>query len=221
MFWEIMIFNFAVITILILSLGNKYFQYNSQPNLEVNKEKVIEEKLSRSTWEPSIEDPLFSEFFFDLDSDGKNEKIVVYSTLGKEIGDEHTDIYLNNGKKPILNLGGYFDGIEIHSINHQGKQILEIRTAAGHSIETNFYTYKNGRLKIVPVSTAKPPSFYGIVSRNVPELRDSDNDGVLELFAYYRHFPPEKQRTVELYKFDDHQFVKIREYEEDMPELYL
>ena len=69
----------------------------------------------------------------------------------------------------------------------------------------------------MPVSTAKPPSFYGIVSRNVPELKDSDGDGALELFAYYRHFPPDFKRTVEVYQLSGEVLQKIEEYEELNP----
>lgn len=169
---------------------------------------------------PNLQEPLFLERFFDLDNDEKFEKITVTSTLGKETGDENTKVYINNSEKPALTLHGYFDGIEVHKMNLQYLQILEVRTAGGHSIDTTFYTYKKGNLNLVPVSTSKPPSFYGIVSRNRPKVKDIDNDGTLELFAYYRHFPPEKQRTTEVYKFNGQGFIKTQEYEEILDNMY-
>lgn len=194
---------------------------NSQVNVESTKERIGKAKTEEYTWKPDIQDPFFLEKFYDLDQDGKREKITVHSTLGKEIGDENTKMYINNNEKPALDLGGYFDGIRIHKMDPQNRQVLEVRTASGHSINTTFYTYKKGGLSIVPVSTAKPPSFYGIVSRNIPELKDSDDDGVLKLFAYSRHFPPEKRRTVEVYTFNGQGFIKTQKYEEDMPDTYL
>lgn len=167
-----------------------------------------------------LKDPLILERFFDLDNDEESEKITVSSTLGKEIGDENTKIYINNSGESALVLHGYFDGIEVHKMNPLDLQVLEIRTVGGHSIDTTFYTYKKGRLNLVPVSTSEPPSFYGIVSRNRPEVKDINDDGTLELFAYYRHFPPEKQRTVEVYTFDGQGFIKTQEYEESLDNMY-
>ncbi|MEK7111037.1 MAG: hypothetical protein AAB856_00425 [Patescibacteria group bacterium] len=220
-----MIFN-VIITLFFLILlfppptisVNNVNDWNTEKNIH---EEEIRDASAESASESKIEDPLFLEKFLDLDQDGKIEKITVFSTLGKEIGDENTKIYIDNNERPALDLGGYFDGIQVYKIDPQGRQVLEVRTAGGHSIETTFYTYKKGSLKIVPVSTAKPPSFYGIVSRNVPELKDSDGDGALELFAYYRHFPPDFKRTVEVYQLSGEVFQKIEEYEEPTPEIYL
>jgi len=59
--------------------------------------------------------------------------------LGKEIGDENTKIYLNDSEKSVLNLGGYFDGIQVHRIDPQGHRVLEVRMLGSHSIDTIFY----------------------------------------------------------------------------------
>lgn len=208
-----MIFNIILISILVIFsfLGSLRNIKNKSSNGAV---KTVIEKLK-------VQDSLFLEKKFDLDQNGETEKISIISTLGEGVGNENTKIYLNNSPEPFLNLNGYFDKIQTHIMNAQGIQILELRTIAGHSLETTFYIYKKGRLIIVPVSTAKPPYFYGIVSRNAPELKDLDGDGVLELLAYYRHFPPEKERTVEVYKFSGHDFTKTQKYEESMSELYL
>jgi len=195
--------SFIILTILItLSFSGNTFQ-----------KELGEITTKEPVWESKVLNPLNKDEFFDLNQDGKLEKITIYSALGKEIGDENTKIYINDNKESVLNLGGYFDGIQVHKINPQGQQVLEVRTIGGHSIDTTFYTYKNNNLSIVLVSTAKPPSFYGIVSRNKPELKDIDNDGTLELLAYY-NFLYDPTRKVEVYKFDGKNFDKIREYEE-------
>jgi len=223
-----MTFSFIVATILVtLSLFNRILHSSvgevNLTNTETSQEvtqlgEITPEKPAEKS---EVLSTLNQDEFFDLNQDGKPEKITIYSSLGKEIGDEYTDIFINDTNQPSLHLSGYFDGMQVHKIDHQGHQILEVRTVSGHSIETTFYTYGDNYLNIVPVSTAKPPSFYGIVSRNRPEFKDNNNDGTLELFAYYRHFPPKKQRTIEVYIFDGQGFIKTEEYEEILPTLYL
>ena len=182
---------------------------------DIIQERTINQPI-QSSLGSTIQDPLSLEKSFDLDRDGVVEKIAVFSTLGKEIGDEITTITINNDKQPTLKLSGYFDDMQVHTINPQGQKILELSTIEGHSINTTFYNYVGGRLSVVPVSTAKPPSFYGIVSRNAPEMKDVNGDGVLELLAYY-YFVADTKRTVEVYTFKHNMFQKDREYEEPVP----
>lgn len=215
-----MIFNLIATVILIAFLfsGITTHDDNHLSSAELIYEQNLDSRDTLST--PSAKNNPNLERFFDIDGDRKFEKFTVFSTWKKEIGDEITKIYINDNETPNLILQGYFDGIDIHAMNPQGFQVLEVRTADGHSIDTTFYTYKNGQLKLVPVSTSKPPSFYGIVSRNKPEFKDIDNNGTLELLAYYRHFPPEKKRTVEVYKFNRQKFTKTQEYEESLSNMY-
>jgi hypothetical protein len=220
-----MTFSFIVITTLVaLSfLGNtlqERIEKVSHPETKVlQKEEPEKIAVRESAWESKVLDPLNKDEFLDFNQDGKLEKISIYSTLGKEIGDENTKIYINDSKKSVLDLGGYFDGMQVHRIDSQGHPVLEVRTLGGHSIDTTFYTYKNNNLTIVPVSTAKPPSFYGIISRNRPEFKDVDKDGEPELLAYY-NFLYDPTRKVEVYKFNGKTFNKTQEYEEANPERY-
>ncbi|PIR59664.1 MAG: hypothetical protein COU68_04265 [Candidatus Pacebacteria bacterium CG10_big_fil_rev_8_21_14_0_10_45_6] len=215
-----MIFNLVATVILIAFPFADITTHESNDVLSIGTihDKANDSKDTLSI--PDLQDPYVLKGFFDLDNDGESEEVTISSTLGKEIGDENTKIYINNSEKSALVLHGYFDGIEVRKINSQGLQILEVRTASGHSIDTTFYTYEKRQLNLMPVSTSKPPSFYGIVSRNKPEFKDIDNDGTLELLAYYRYFPPEKQRTVEVYKFDGLGFIKTQEYEETLDNTY-
>lgn len=155
----------------------------------------------------------------DLDSDGIDEKIVLKSHLGLP-GEEKTEVYLN-GIWPILTLYGFLDNVLTHDIDNSRYKFIELQLAAGHSINSLIYKYQKGVLKRIPVSTEKVPYFMGIVARNTPEFKDVDGDGVLEMFAYYRHFPPEKRRTVEIYKFNGEEFKRQKKYDETTPEIFL
>ena len=221
-----MIFSFLSVATLTMfsSSGNISYWINTDANLKISSSEVnrnIGTKYLKSVQTESLEYQINQVEFLDLNQDGEKEKIMIRSTIGKEIGEEHTKIYINDNERPILNLKGYFDKFEVHAVNPQGKKILQVSTASGHSISTNFYYYERGELFIIPVSAAKPPSYYGIEARNRPELKDVDGDGVLEMLAYYRHFPPQKQRTVEAYKFNGKAFIKTQEYVEVMTEIYL
>src|SRR3990167_3166418 len=105
---------------------------------DIIQERTINQPI-QSSLGSTIQDPLSLEKSFDLDRDGVVEKIAVFSTLGKEIGDEITTITINNDKQPTLKLSGYFDDMQVHTINPQGQKILELSTIEGHSINTTFY----------------------------------------------------------------------------------
>lgn len=156
---------------------------------------------------------------YDFDLNGRKEGISFHSSSVK-LNNGITEVFLQNQTKPELILQGYFVGSRFLYIRN-GLQILEVEVLVGKSINTLVYKYENGKLIRIPVSTEKTPSFEGIVSRNSPEFKDIDNDGVLEILAYYRYFPPEKKRTVKVYKFNGEQFEKYKEYEEETSAVYL
>lgn len=155
----------------------------------------------------------------DLDDDGQKESLFLYSPP-VDLSEGTTRIYINDQKNPKLTLRGYFMDSKIFDIK-KGLRVLEVEVMTGKSVNSIIYRYQDGKLVRVPVSTEKAPYFIGIVARNTPEFKDIDGDGILEMFAYYRHFPPEKKRTVEVYKFNGEQFEKQKEYEEKTPEVYL
>lgn len=156
----------------------------------------------------------------DLDSNGTIEKVNIKSYIGLP-GEEKTEVYLNNELNPVFIFYGFLDNVLTHNIDRSGYKVLEFQLAGGHSINSLIYRYQNGELIRIPVSTEKLPYFMGIVARNIPEFIDLDNDGILEMLAYYRYFPPEKKRRVEVYKFNGTSFEKQKEYEEKTSEVYL
>lgn len=158
------------------------------------------------------DDPKVWNITLDIDNNGKNDEIVVKSYPGFP-GDQNTELYISQDKLPLLTEIGYFNGMQMYKMDTLGHHILELQLLTGQSINTLFYTYEKGKLNRVSVSTENSPSWYGIVSRNPPELKDIDNDGVLDLLAYY-NFLYDPTRTVEVYKFKGHSFTKIKEYEE-------
>lgn len=152
---------------------------------------------------------------FDLDSDGRNEKLTIKSGIGLP-GEEYTIIYLNDSQKPTLHLYGFFDSINVHTMDTFRHKVVEVRVLTGQSINMLAYAYQGGDLVRIPISTEKPPNYLGIVSRNYPEFKDIDEDGILELLAYY-HFLGDTKRTVEVYTFKHNMFQKSRDYEEAVP----
>lgn len=145
--------------------------------------------------------------FFDLDSDGKNEKLTIKSEVGLP-GEENTKIYLNDSQQPSVDIYGFFNSVKIHDMDGLGNNILEVTVLTGHSINMLPYIYQAGNLVRIPMSTDKPPEYLGIVSRNYPEFKDIDGDGVLELLAYYDQFPSANHKTVDVYKFKNNMFQK-------------
>ncbi|MFZ5376205.1 MAG: hypothetical protein ACOZAN_00855 [Patescibacteria group bacterium] len=166
-----------------------------------------------------IEEPEVSNWILDLDHNGKNESIVVKSYLSIH-GDQNTEIYINSNSQPVLTEIGSFHSIEIHKMDNSGHYIVELQLQTSQSINALFYLYQKGKLERVSVSTEKSPSWHGIISRNSPELKDIDNDGTLELLAYY-NFLSDPIRKVEVYKYNGKSFNKTQEYEEVIPDKYL
>lgn len=156
---------------------------------------------------------------FDLNSDGKEEKLNIKSYLGLP-GEERTEIYLNDEIKPTLLLYGFFDNVLTHDINGSKHKVLELQVASGHSINTLIYKYQEGKLVRIPISTENAPYFTGIVSRNSPQFEDIDGDGILEMLVYSRYFPPRSQRQIEVYKFVSNSFVKTASFKEALSETY-
>lgn len=166
------------------------------------------------------QDPFYKEKTLYLKSSVYKRKIHFYSyTVEPFVG--KTDVYVNNSTTSQLSLDGFFYNAYTVDINKDGKDELEVETESGHSLNSLIYKYLRGRLERIPVSTENPKGWEGIVSRNTPEFKDVNKDGLLEMLAYYRFFPPEKRRKVEVYKFTGLLFQKVREYEEKMPEVYL
>lgn len=155
---------------------------------------------------------------FDLDHDGVVETVTFDSPTTSVWGGA-SHIFVNN-KDQGISVNGFYRNSNIIPL-HNTLKILEVEFFTGQSINTLVYQYTNDQLIGIPVSTEHVPAFSGIVSRNIPEFKDVDNDGTLEMLAYYRYFPPEAKRTVEVYKFKNGIFDKQQEYEETTPEIYL
>ncbi|KKU03027.1 MAG: hypothetical protein UX99_C0008G0016 [Candidatus Amesbacteria bacterium GW2011_GWB1_47_26] len=168
---------------------------------------------SRGSW------PSLSSLSIDLDWDGREEKLLIYSSSYLSL-DPRTYLFINYNPIPRLSLKGHYLESNIHEIK-PGEFILEVQTVSGKSVNSLVYFYRQGSLRRIPVSTENSPYYEGVVSRNEPEFRDTDGDGIQEMLVYYRHFPPDFKRTVEIYKLNGETFKKIKEYEESTPEVYL
>lgn len=196
--------------------------WNSE-NISQEEEIIIEPvdmNIGDSNYEKNkrTEKPKVSNFTLDLDYNGKNERVVVKSYPGIP-GDQNTEIYINSSSKPILTEIGSFYAIKTHKMDNSNQHITELQLQTGQSFNTLFYIYQKGKLERISVSTEKPPSWYGIISRNSPEFEDINSDGTLELLAYY-NFLYDATRKVEVYTFNGKAFNKIQEYEEArMPEI--
>lgn len=158
--------------------------------------------------------------FLDLDSDGKEESFRFNTYVGLP-GEEWTQVFLNDTDTPVLSVVGYFEGAFVHDIDDTKEKLLEIQTSSGHSINSLVYRYHKGSLIRIPVSTEQEGFFEGVVSRNSPDFIDVDGDGVKEMIVYYREFPPDYRRTVEVYQWKKGRFEKVREYEEETQGLFL
>ncbi len=159
---------------------------------------------------------LIKNFDLDLDSNGKDESVMVTSYVDLS-GNQDTKVYIDSSPKPVFTETGSFYAMKTHKIDNSPISISELQLQSGQSINTLFYIYRKGKLVRVPVSTERPPSWHGISSRNSPEFKDIDNDGTQELLAYY-NFLSDATRKVEVYKFNGKIFNKIQEYEEANPD---
>lgn len=202
----------------ILTVDSSYNQNieNSPQEAEVEAEPYrVDVDYSNYEKNKEIEGPDISNFALDLDYDGKNETVVVKSYPGIP-GDQNTEVYIDSSSQPVITEIGSFYAIKTHKMDNSNRSITELQLQTGQSINALFYMYKKGKLERVPVSTEKPPSWHGIISRNLPEFKDVDGDGTLELLAYYNFFN-EPTRTVEVYTFTGSVLQKINEYEEPNP----
>lgn len=140
-----------------------------------------------------------------------------------DVLDWKTDMEVVDRNYSKFSFYGWLSSAYSVDLEKDGQDELVVEIITGKTINTIVYKFVAGVLTRVPVSTEKPGpwGFYGVASRNSPEFKDLDGDGILEMLAYYRHFPPENSRTVEVYKFNGRSFELVRNYEEKMPEVYL
>lgn len=133
-----------------------------------------------------------------------------------------TDVYLGSNGIHQFSLAGFFRKAYAIDIENDGNEELVIEVETGHSIDTSVYKHSNKKLHRILISDGTVTAVWeSVTARNTPEFKDVDNDGVLELLAYYRFFPPEKKRRVELYKFNGREFQKTNEFEEETESFYL
>lgn len=162
-------------------------------------------------------------YSFDLDSDGIEEDIYFhsYTLYPQNVVDWKTEVFMNDNSHPKLVLAGLFEKTMVHNIDTDTVKELEIQVLSGKSTNTLIYRYRGGELVRIPVSTENSPYYEGVVSRNEPEFKDMDGDGIQEMMVYYRHFPPDFGRTTEVYQLNEEEFKKVKEYEESTPQIYL
>ncbi|MCL5003865.1 MAG: hypothetical protein M1352_01185 [Patescibacteria group bacterium] len=140
-----------------------------------------------------------------------------------DVLDWKTDMEVADRNYSRFSFSGWLSSAYSIDLEKDGQEELVVEVITGKTVGTIVYKFVGGVLSRIPVSTEVPGTwgFYGISSRESPEFKDIDDDGKLEMLAYYRFFPPEKRRRVEVYKFTGSVFQKIKEYEEKMPEVYL
>lgn len=134
---------------------------------------------------------------------------------------EKTEAYVNNQKLSQIMVDGILFQDYPLDIEGDKNQELVLQVMSGELINSLVYRYDGDRLIRIPVSTEKPPYYYGTVTHNAPLFKDEDGDGVMELFVYYAHGEPIAKRTVEVYKYTKGGFNLVRKYEEKMSEVYL
>ncbi|MBU0579156.1 hypothetical protein KJ628_04275 [Patescibacteria group bacterium] len=219
-----MIFSFIIIILLLtlfsaptlsVSHTNKWSQEDTSQEQEIEIEQTIptysKNAYNNYLYSKEYDPPQTLDMTLDLDGNNKNEKITVKSYPGFP-GDQNTKIYINNSSQPTLNEVGYFHNLTTHQIG-KSNHIVQLQLLTGQSINSLFYVYRQEKLTRIPVSTEKSPNYYGIVSRNSPELKDIDGDGTPELLAYY-YFFNDPTKVVEVYKFIDSAFLLEQKYEE-------
>ncbi len=213
MYWEIMIFNLLITTIILSSIlfpiPTSFIDNNNDWDTEnISKEKEIEPESI------NFEMNEVENLSIDLDGNGTNEEVNIKSHLDSH-GDQKTEIYIDSKNRPIFTEAGSFFALNVHKMNTTGNYVTELQLQTGQSLNTLFYSYHNRELTRLSVSTENPPLWHGIMSRNFPEFKDIDNDGELELLAYY-HFLYDHKKTVEVYKYNGNFFELIQKYEESV-----
>src|SRR3990167_5640267 len=99
-----MIFSFLSVATLTMfsSSGNISYWINTDANLKISSSEVnrnIGTKYLKSVQTESLEYQINQVEFLDLNQDGEKEKIMIRSTIGKEIGEENTKIYINDNER--------------------------------------------------------------------------------------------------------------------------
>lgn len=150
---------------------------------------------------------------------GNTESIIIKSYL-KELFDGKIDIYSASTNKLLASTNGLIWKAFPVDIENDKNEELVVQAETGQSVDTSIYKYLNGNLKKIQISNGAAV-YESTTTRNPPEFKDTDKDGKLEMFVYYRFFPPEKRRRVEVYKFNGQKFTKINEYEETTDDFYL
>ena len=137
--------------------------------------------------------------------------------------DWRTDMEVTGKNYSRFSFYGWLSSAYSVDLEGDGWDELVVEVITGKTVGTVVYRFVDGILSRIPTSEdiLGPRPSYGISSRVSPEFKDVDGDGILEMLAYYRFFPPEEKRKVEVYKFTGVLFQKIKEYEEKMPEVYL
>lgn len=197
------IFSFILFPLPTLTVGNT----NDWNTEDISQDEEIEIeligfKMDNGQYEESkkITPPSIHNFSYDLDGNGTEEKIIIKSYPGFP-GDQNTEIYINSNSEPSFVEVGAFFAFNIHRMDKAGNHVTELQLQTGQSLNALFYTYHDGEIERVSVSTENPPSWHGIISRNIPEFKDIDQDGNLELLAYY-NFLNDPARAVEVYEYN-------------------
>ncbi len=93
-------------------------------------------------------------FSYDLDGNGTDEKIIIKSYPGFP-GDQNTEIYINSNPNPIFTEVGSFYSLNVHKMDNTRNYVTELQLQTGQSLNALFYSYQDGELERVPVSTQK------------------------------------------------------------------
>lgn len=188
-------------------------------NLQSKAQKIEKDRPQKST-DNALDNRLIKRVL-DLDQDGTREVIDIHSFETSPVIYK-TEIFINSSVQPEVSLDGFYFASRLINLDlNKKKKIFEMQLLSGKLINSLTYKYEKGKLIRIRVSTEKPGSYLGIISSGGTEFTDIDNDGVAEMFIYHRHYPPEKKRTVEVYKYSGVIFEKQTEYEEKTAEVYL
>ena len=154
---------------------------------------------------------------YDLDADDKPET-VYFKIRGTEYGDWSTDIFVNNSRNPLAGADDLIVRSSTQDISKKTRIMKLEMTAGGNLVNTLLYQYRNGELIEIPIITN--PHILGTWNNGGTQFKDSDEDGVSEMFVYHGFYPVNEKRTVEIYKFDGNKFIKNKEYKETTANVY-
>lgn len=156
---------------------------------------------------------------YDLDLDHKKERIY-FRTKEIEFGDWSTEVFVNELIKPTLTVDGLLKNEGVYDISNNTRILELVISGGGKLINSHFYQYQDGKLVRIPVITNSGSQHWDIWSSGGTEFKDLNNDDIMEMLVYHRHYPPQAKRTVEVYEFDGKRFSKYQEYEESTPDIY-